>query len=228
MRRLMLAAVMLVAISATVASAQTTVNFTNGGSGFCNPRPVRNLQGIQIANSYYCVGMQITPMPKAWAAMTEFNTGDRIIDTNGNVEVVTQSGTTGFLEPIWPPYVYPYPATDDGSVVWVNINTPPNYFSVFFIVPLGTMSFTGGNLYEGHYFVYGNGALMPSSIPDFTAVNLQGMFDGNTLFATFAATPTQPVSGAITESFGTVRGPCYKQTCQHSRAIVSGMGSFSF
>lgn len=166
MKKFLLTVVMLVASLVAVAPAQTTtVNFTSGKSGPCNPLPKRDEHGVLIGYSYYCSAMQITP-----------------------------TGNT----------------------------TPTNYYSIYFMLPLGSQNFTGGTLYEGHYFVSG------VTIPDFTAVNLEGTFDGTVLLATFTATPTQSVSGSIGETFGPVKGTCYRGTCHWNNTILSGSGAFTF
>lgn len=100
-----------------------------------------------------------------------------------------------------------------------NTTTATNYYSIYFTVAVGSQTFTGGSVFEGHYFVPG------VVIPDFTATNLQGTFDGTNLLATFDATDTQPVSGTIGEVFGKFPGP---RRGEKSLAVASGGGAFTF
>src|SRR5580700_7281965 len=54
-----------------------------------------------------------------WLASQTFVSADpRIIDSNGNVEVVTTAGTTGTMTPVWS--TAPGATTPDGSVTWTN------------------------------------------------------------------------------------------------------------
>jgi hypothetical protein len=54
-----------------------------------------------------------------WEADQTFSRTDpRIIDSNGNVEVVTHIGTTGSMTPVWS--TTPGGTTPDGSVTWTN------------------------------------------------------------------------------------------------------------
>ena len=59
------------------------------------------------------------PLP-AWAANTAYN-ATRILDSNGNVEIVSIAGTSGATTPPWS--TTPGGTTVDGSVTWINGGT---------------------------------------------------------------------------------------------------------
>jgi len=66
-----------------------------------------------------------------WQASTPYQVGDQILDSNGNVEQVTSisgSGTSGFTQPTWAAFTFPFPTTTDNpggnQIVWTNIGRP--------------------------------------------------------------------------------------------------------
>jgi hypothetical protein len=69
---------------------------------------------------------------KVWAALTTFNLGDTILDTNGNLEIVTFAGISGGTEP--PVWSTTGGTTTDGSVIWtestVAVSPPMTFFDV--------------------------------------------------------------------------------------------------
>ena len=66
-----------------------------------------------------------TPLP-AWASGFPYIAGNEILDSNGDVELVTKHGTSGGAAPTWPP-TPGLTITGDGTVNWVNVGTPATY-----------------------------------------------------------------------------------------------------
>ncbi len=61
-------------------------------------------------NTYVLVGFA----NKVWQASTQYAIGDSILDSNGNLQVVTISGITGSIEPAWSESG----TTNDNAVTW--------------------------------------------------------------------------------------------------------------
>jgi hypothetical protein len=59
----------------------------------------------------------------SWAAGHAYVKNARIIDSNGDVEIVTVAGTSGGATPTWPTVAGA--TTTDGSVTWINGGVPP-------------------------------------------------------------------------------------------------------
>lgn len=57
------------------------------------------------------------PQATTWAANTEYNVGDLVIDANGNTQKITQAGTTGATAPTWNTDLDE--ETTDGGAKWV-------------------------------------------------------------------------------------------------------------
>jgi hypothetical protein len=55
--------------------------------------------------------------PVDWIANTEFTVGQFVLDAMGYQQTVTQTGTTGAMEPVWNGVYLP---TVDGGVTWIN------------------------------------------------------------------------------------------------------------
>ena len=70
---------------------------------------------------------------KIWASLTTFNVGDTIIDTNGNLEIVTTAGISGVSEPS--NWSKTGGTTQDGGVTWTESVVPITSPMVFFDVP---------------------------------------------------------------------------------------------
>jgi hypothetical protein len=62
--------------------------------------------------------LSATPLPTWTATTSESKVGSRIVDTHGNIEVVTHVGTTGGSVPSWSSTVGL--STTDGTVTWIN------------------------------------------------------------------------------------------------------------
>lgn len=148
----------ILAFALVAAASAQSLNFTNGQSSFCNPVPVRDAQGVQTGNSYYCASM-----------------------------IMRETGQT----------------------------VAGGYLSIDFVLPLGQTTFS-----DGFVSIYTAGSVFPNLF----ATHLEGSFDGINLIATF---DNGSVSGAIGETFGRVKGPCYKGTCHTSNAILSGSGTLT-
>jgi hypothetical protein len=96
-----------VAVTAGFSGATTPI-WTSSAGTFQNDGGVRWLdQGTLLA---------IQP---AWMAATPHtHTTDRVLDSNGNIEVSTHTGTSGSSQPIW--NTTPGGTTADGTVTWTN------------------------------------------------------------------------------------------------------------
>jgi hypothetical protein len=69
-------------------------------------------------------GLSATPLAIWTAATTQNKAGNRIVDSNGNIEVVTKTGATGGSVPLWK--TGPGGATtSDGTVNWINAGGSP-------------------------------------------------------------------------------------------------------
>ncbi|MGD0096981.1 MAG: phage tail sheath subtilisin-like domain-containing protein [Terracidiphilus sp.] len=95
------------------------------------PRPIDQLQnqiwfniGSSISNAAALFGAlfptwidpSITPAP--WKASSAFTSGQVILDSLGNIQIVTTAGTSGATAPSWNPNSGQ--TTADGSVTWTN------------------------------------------------------------------------------------------------------------
>jgi hypothetical protein len=67
----------------------------------------------------------------AWQASQAYALGQRVIDTNNNIEIVITAGTSGTTEPHWPLVAG---TITDNSVVWINAGN----------LPTAALSITGG------------------------------------------------------------------------------------
>ena len=67
-------------------------------------------------------GIQSIGSPSSWPKSQLVQLGFRIIDSNGNVQVVQQAGTTGTIAPVWSATIGV--TTADNSTVWVNNGKP--------------------------------------------------------------------------------------------------------
>ena len=74
-------------------------------------------------NQIYLIGPSRLEIPRnTWAAATLYQLGWQVIDTAGNVEQVTVSGTSGSSQPAWPASVGG--SVTDGTVTWTNEGLP--------------------------------------------------------------------------------------------------------
>lgn len=101
------------------------VVITAGTTGF-NPPTWGNTPGFTRADGgviWINQGNPAAPI-KSWAANHSYNTiGERILDSNGNVEVVRSRGVSGSTTPIWP--TTPGGTITDGGVFWINAGAWP-------------------------------------------------------------------------------------------------------
>jgi hypothetical protein len=61
---------------------------------------------------------------KVWAATTAYSLGDKIIDTNGNLQTVSLAGTSSGSAPVWSQAAGG--TTSDGSAIWTQTPGTPN------------------------------------------------------------------------------------------------------
>jgi hypothetical protein len=63
-------------------------------------------------------GSSLPNAPAAWAPNTSYTVGQIVVDSNGNLEIVTQAGTSGSAAPVWASAGSP--TTDGSSVIQSN------------------------------------------------------------------------------------------------------------
>lgn len=68
-------------------------------------------------------GRNYDPAAPAWAASTNYNVGDQIIDGNGFVQTVLVAGKSGLVLPTFGASIG-LQTTGDGGVTWINTGTP--------------------------------------------------------------------------------------------------------
>jgi hypothetical protein len=121
--------------SSTALGSTTTANenpiFTGSKNRFTGTVPIDpTLSNIIVQ----IVGRNYTPENTTWVTLHNYPLGYRLVDPNGNVQLVTLSGSSGGSQPIWS--VVTGNTTTDGSVTWKNLGaiavTPTFKFNLLF------------------------------------------------------------------------------------------------
>ncbi|HET9408486.1 MAG TPA: hypothetical protein VFO39_14690 [Candidatus Sulfotelmatobacter sp.] len=140
----------MVVSSTTVPTVEILVDVAGGTSGAIKPNwPSTGGKFVTDGSVTWLVEgpVRITPYP-AWVANKIHLKGDRILDGNGNIEVVTTAGTSAATLPTFNPTIGQ--PTTDNTVTWTNAGPLPTSFlkeagGTSGIIVDNVSTFTGGS-----------------------------------------------------------------------------------
>jgi len=119
-----------------------------------------------------------TPQAAAWAASTAYALNAVIVDSNGNIQLVTTAGTSGSgSHPTWATTTGA--TTTDGGATWTCKGTPANYKYIANVPPNDTQSYLSDSTLND-VELYSFGALTSTTGVTAAAVNIRGYRDQTT------------------------------------------------
>jgi hypothetical protein len=176
----------------TIAGSVITTPTTTAGTGS------ESESGAMIVYSNFRTNGVLTEWDKIipnWAAGFAYQVGDSILDSNGNLQVVSVAGTSGGTAPAWGTLFGQ--ATPDGvSTVWINSGQPGPSTAI----PIHAYDKNGFDYFDGTFSLTGNASIDGTGLATITVVQSTGdviITTGDTINVYNATSPSLDGTWAV-------------------------------